>query len=263
MPLQFDKLNLSRRQPVLANDDPADPSERFFWSDGLALLDATNDMLQRLPKLGAAARAKFWQGQVPAELLKFLPAQLKAVSAERIIEHARAWESQQTAMHMLTIKARSERLAPDGQLRIGGLRIDAKSYALHLAKCWKTVSARGMPQIIARAAAENDIAFFKRLGLTLAKKEPVPEVNWSKPDATACFLARNWCQPSDYAHWLPVLCFFTDQALADFCAVAFGRNPGDPSSEVVRQWRRRLGLKPVRWPKIRQVNVRKGEIMFV
>jgi len=88
MPLQFDKLILSRRQPVLPNIDPANPSERFFWSDGLALLDATNAMLQQLPKLDAAAQAKFWQGKLPAELLRFLPAHLKAVSAERFIEYA-------------------------------------------------------------------------------------------------------------------------------------------------------------------------------
>jgi hypothetical protein len=262
MPLQFDNLILSRRQPVLANDDPADPSERFFWSDGLELLDAANDMLQRLPKLGAAARANFWQGQVPAELLKFLPARLKAVSAERIIKHARAWESQRNTVIKLSIQARGERLSPKSDPAAGEFVVAAKSYALHLARCWKTVKARSMPEILARAVEQDDIAFFKRLGRALAEKKPALEVDWSEVKNVHRFLVGNWCRPSDYAHSLPALCFFTDQALADFCAAAFGENPGDPSSEVVRQWRRRLGLKPVRWPKVRQVTIRNGEIMF-
>lgn len=60
MPLQFEKLILSRRQPVLPNDDPADQSERFFWSAGLELMEATETMLRQLPELDAEARAGFW-----------------------------------------------------------------------------------------------------------------------------------------------------------------------------------------------------------
>jgi len=93
-------------------------------------------------------------------------------------------------------------MSPKSDLAAGKFVVDAKSYAVHLAKCWKTVSARGMPQIIARAAAENDIVFFNRLVRALGKKEPEPAVNWSKPDATASFLSQNWCQTSDFSHWL-------------------------------------------------------------
>ncbi len=262
MSLQFDKLFLSRRQPVLPNNDPADKSERFFWTDGLLLLKATEAMLRQLPELDVASRAAFWQGKVLAEWLKWLPSRQKEVPAERIVEYGRAWESQRAAIHILTIKARSEKLAPNGQLRIGGLRIDAKSYALHLAKCWKTVGARGLPQIIARAAEENDVQFFKRLGRALGKKEPEPEVDWSGMDNVTRFLVSNWCRPSDYAHWLPALCFFSDPALAKFCRSTFQRNEEKLTPEALRKTRSRLGLKPVRWPKIRQLTVKNGEMIF-
>jgi hypothetical protein len=98
MPLQFDKLILSRRQPVLPNDEPADKSERFFWSDGLELLAATEAMLRRLPELDAEARAGFWQGKVPANWLNRLTSRQQEFSAGRIVEYGRAWESQRTAI---------------------------------------------------------------------------------------------------------------------------------------------------------------------
>ena len=74
MPLQFDKLILSRRQPVLPNDDPADPSERFFSTEGIQLLQVVDGMVRRLSELDKTVQTKFWEGQVPAELLEFLPA---------------------------------------------------------------------------------------------------------------------------------------------------------------------------------------------
>ncbi|MCU0786008.1 MAG: hypothetical protein MUF81_18570 [Verrucomicrobia bacterium] len=88
------------------------------------------------------------------------------------------------------------------------------------------------------------------------------EVDWSRCDPLACFVVANWCEATHFQTGMPLLCFFTDQALADFCAIAFGRNAGNPTAEAIRQWRKRLGLKRARTPKIRKVTIEKSEILF-
>jgi hypothetical protein len=147
-------------------------------------------------------------------------------------------------------------------LSIGGLRFDEKTHALRMAAANKAVNARTVIGVVKRAAEENDVRFFIRLGKALQPTQSPGEVDWTRCEPLAIFLMENWCEPLDYEWWLPALCFFTDQALADFCSAAFGRKPGNPSSDAVRQWRRRLGLKSVRSPKISKVLIKEGEILF-
>jgi hypothetical protein len=131
-----------------------------------------------------------------------------------------------------------------------------------MAAAHKCVNGRTVLYVLKRAADENDVRFFIRLGKALQSGQRPKDVDWTRCDPLAIFLMENWCEPLDCKWWLPALCFFTDQALADFCSAAFGRNPGHPSSAAIRQWRRRLGLKTVRSPKIRKVIIKEGEILF-
>jgi hypothetical protein len=106
------------------------------------------------------------------------------------------------------------------------------------------------------------VRFFIQLGRALQKRRKPMEVDWSRCDPLACFLVANWCKVTHYRNGMPLLCFFTDQALADFCSIAFGKNAGNPTAEAIRQWRRRLGLHQPKSPKIRRISVAKDEILF-
>lgn len=262
---RFDKLRLSTRQKCVPNNDPETRSwpEIFLWTEGLILLSRTRDMVQDLSKVDAEEQVKFWQGEVPAQLLELLPASLVKCSPARIVEYCRVWQSRDRARRVLIFKARRDKLNPKGELSVGGLRFDEKTHALRIAAAGKTVNSRTVTYVLKRAAEENDVRFFIRLGKALQSKNRPKDVDWTRCDPLAIFLMENWCEPLDYKRMLPALCFFTDQALADFCSAAFGRNQGNPSSAAIRQWRRRLGLKSVRSPKIRKVIIEEGEILFV
>jgi len=126
----------------------------------------------------------------------------------------------------------------------------------------KSLTRYHLPQFIFEAAKQNNVRFFIRLGKALQSRKKVPDVDWTQCDPVACFLVENWCEWRAYDRRFPALCFFSDQALADFCSAMFGRNPGSPSGYSIRQWRRRLGLKQASRPKIRKVTIEKGKILF-
>ena len=161
-------------------------------------------------------------------------------------------------MTLLITKARREKLNPEGKVSLGEVPLDEKVWVLRYAESRKDLRGPVIGKFISEAAKQNDVRFFIRLGKALQSRKPAPEVDWNRPDPLACFLVENWCEGRNYRSRLPALCLFTDQALADFCSAAFGRQPGNPSPEGVRQWRRRLGLKPVRSPKVKQV-IRQGD----
>lgn len=96
----------------------------------------------------------------------------------------------------------------------------------------------------------------------LQSSQKPTEVDWDRVDPIPRFLVENWCEGSNYNSRLPALCFFADQALADFCSAAFGRKEGNPSCASIRQWRKRLGLKQARTPKVKETILIKDEILF-
>lgn len=265
MPLQLDKLRLSTRQEFTANTHASTSNwpQTFLWTEGLILLNwAKSVVAHALPELDLEAQEGFWRGIIPGRLLDRLPARLAWCSPAQLVEYCQAWRSQDRAWSILITQARREKLNPQGLTSLGEVRLDEKVWVLRKAEVAKDLTGPGMFGLICEAARQNDVRFFIRLGKALQSRKPPPEVDWKRADPVACFLVANWCEGQDYHRRLPALCFFTDQALADFCSAAFGKKPGNPSSESVRQWRRRLGLKPVRRPKVRQFLRQGDEIMF-
>ena len=60
------------------------------------------------------------------------------------------------------------------------------------------------------------------------------------------------CKKSPSFFFIPPLCFFSNCALATFCAMALDKNPSDPAttSDAIRKWISRFGLKHASHPKI-------------
>jgi hypothetical protein len=109
-----------------------------------------------------------------------------------------------------------------------------------------------VPLLTARCGAAcraNDAKFFIRLGRVLSERGAV------EPGKLADILVAGWCgDPSR-----PGLCFFTDEALAEFCRVALGNER--LTLDVVRKTRQRLGLKKAGKARITKVEKVNGEII--
>lgn len=267
IPLHLDKLRLSSRQQSVLNNDPATRNwpEIFFWTEGLILLHWVQLVVHHLPDLDADAQANFWQGNVPVRLTKLLPARLANCSPARIVEYCRACQSMQKARTRLIVKAcgdRENRKGVYSEAALGDVWLDEKKFVVNEAAKFKSVNHYQLPQFIYKAAKQDDVRFFIRLGKALQSKHCPQDVDWTRCDPLACFLVQNWCEGCNYGMDMPALCFFTDQALADFCSAAFDRRPGNPSCAAIRQWRRRLGLKQVRSPKVRKVILKGDSILF-
>ncbi len=73
------------------------------------------------------------------------------------------------------------------------------------------------------------------------------------------------CKKSPSFFFMPPLCFFSNDALATFCALALGKKQSDPdtSAPAVRKWVSRLRLKRAACPKIREVKIVGDEIHFL
>jgi len=267
MQLHFDKLRLSRRHEVTQNPDKATCNwlEIFFWTNGLMLLNWVQGVLHQLPSLDEKTQKAFWQGSMPAQFLKEFPWLAKFSSAQ-VIEYCQVRQSMDKARTRLLIRASGDRENPkgaDSEVAQGDVWLDEKKFVINEAAKSKSVAMSS--GLIHKAAMRNDVRFFVRLGKALQSKKMLQDVDWTRPgcDPVAFFLVENWCSGQAYKSRLPALCFFSDQALADFCSAAFGRKAGNPSLDAIRQWRRRLGLKQVSSPKVKATNVSGGEILFI
>lgn len=268
MPLQLDKLRVSRKHEVTRNPDKAawNWPEIFFWTNGLMLLNWVQGVLRQLPSLDAKTQAGFWQGSMPAQFLNEFPWLAKFTPAQ-VVEYCQVRQSVDQAHTRLIIRACGDRENPkgkDSEVALGDVWMDEKKFVINEAAKSKSIAMAATSGLIQKAAMRNDVRFFIRLGKALQSKQRLPAVDWTRPgcDPVACFLVENWCGGQAYKSCLPALCFFSDQALADFCSAAFGRKPGNPSHDAIRQWRRRLGLKQTRCPKVKATIVSDGEILF-
>ncbi len=262
--LKLDDFRLSHRQKREPNPDLTDWDWRqiYFWTEGVRLLGHTGYVCEQVKELDPGAQEQFWQGVVPERFLEHLPSAIVGRASSQIVDYCKVWQSQHRAFSLLCSKARREKVNPNGTVSVGGVHLDEKCYALRLAELDKSVNNHTGMHVIGEAAKCNDVRFFIQLGRALQKRRKPLEVDWSRCDPLACFLVANWCEAAHFWSGLPLLCFFTDQALADFCSVAFGRKAGSPTAEAVRQWRKRLGLRRPQSPKIRKVTVEKDEILF-
>ena len=268
MSLQLEKLRLSTRQAWRPNTDENTGNwpQIFFWTEGLILLNWTEALMKRVGALQRYDQEEFRTGRATRAVRGLNPALFERWSPQLIFNYCHVWQSQNAAWTRLIIRARGERENKQGkpsEVMFGSVRLDERSYVLRRVATYQDVSIRGLAGLIHKAAKENDIRFFVRLGKALQRKTKPPEVNWDRVNPLAGFLVTNWCEGQDFKSRLPALCFFGDQALADFCSAAFGKAPGNPSSFAVRQWRKRLGLKQAKAPRVRETIVIKDEILLV
>ncbi len=268
MHLQFDNLRMSPRQPFVKNSDQVMGNwpEIYFWTDGLILLNWTGGLLYRLAEASPEARKKFSQGSVPQEIHKLFPNLFEKWPLARIIEYCDIWRSMRRAGTRLMVKACGERESRKGkasEVYVGEIPLDERQFVVRHAGTAKAVNVLGLPGLIHEAAKQNDVRLFIRLGRALQSNKTVAAVDWGRVDPIPRFLADNWCEGQQYNPRLPALCFFADQALADFCNAAFGRKDGNPSCASIRQWRKRLGLKQAHAPKVKETILIKNELLFV
>jgi hypothetical protein len=259
LPVQVRTLILSSRHKFTQNPDDVDWnwSQVFFWTEDLMLMHWVLSFDNKF-------HDDSWQGSIPAQSLEDFPWLAKFKPAQ-VVEYWRISRSRSKAADNLIIKARGERLCPKGaysKVSSGDAKLVEEKFLLNAAAKSKSVKRYYLPQFIFEAAKQNNVRFFIRLGKVLQSRMKVPDVDWTRCDPVACFLVSNWCEWHEYDRRFPALCFFSDLALADFCSAMFGRNPGNPSTYSIRQWRRRLGLKQASRPKIKKVTVEKGKILF-
>ena len=261
--LQLQKLTLSPRHKFTQNPDKTNWNwpQIFFWTEGLILMD----QIEWISSLDAKVQEKFWQGSMPAKIFEDFP-WLANFNPAQAVEYRRIRQSRRKAADSLIIRARGDQLCPKGaysKVRLGNDRLVEERFVLNTVAKSKSVKRYYLPQYIFEAAKQNNIRFFIRLGKVLQSKKTVPDVDWARCDPVACFLVANWCEWREYDRRFPALCFFSDQALADFCSAVFGRKFGNPSVDSIRQWRRRLGLKQASRPKVRQISLQGNEVLFV
>jgi hypothetical protein len=256
------------RQKSVENRDQALSNwlQKFFWTDGLILLNWTGGLLRNLGEAEAEARKEFWQGSLPPEIQKLHPELFAKWPLNQIIEYCGIWRNLDRARIRLMLRARGERECPKGKhsaLASGEILLDERQAVIQRSAAAKAVNLRGLPHLILEAARQNDVRFFIRLGRALQSSKTIRAVDLDRVDPIPRFLVHNWCEPCDYNPGLPALCFFGNQALADFCSAAFGRKDGNPSAASIRQWRKRFGLKQARAPKVKETIVINDEILFV
>lgn len=259
LPVKLQTLVLSPRQQFTQNPDDVDWNwtQIFFWTEGLMLM-------HWILSFDAKFHDDSWQGSILARSLEVFPWLAKFKPAQ-VVEYWRISKSRNKACDRLIIQARDEPLCPKGagsRFSSGGEKLAEEKFILNAAAKSKSVNRHFLPQFIFEAAKQNNVRFFIRLGRKLQPRDEIPDVDWRRCDSVACFLVENWCGWRAYDRRFPALCFFSDQALADFCSAMFGRNPGNPSACSIRQWRRRYGLTQASHPKVKKVTVEKGEILF-
>jgi hypothetical protein len=269
MPLQFDKLRFSPNHKATPNPDKATSNwpELFFWTNGLMLLNWVQVVMERLPSLNVKAQERFWKGSMPSQFLDDLP-WIAKFPPSQVIEYCLVRQSRDRAKTRLIIRASGDRENPkgaDSAVALGDILMEEKRFIINEAAKSKSVAHSGLPGLIQKAAKRNDVRLFIRLGKKLQTKRRRVDVDWNRPgcDPVALFLADNWCEGRNYSSRLPALCFFSDQALADFCSAAFGRKLGSPSLDAIRQLRRRLRLKQTTNPKVKCTRIKDGEICFI
>jgi hypothetical protein len=258
--LQLQNLTFSPKHKFTQNPDGVDWNrvQIFFWTEGLRLMNWISSSDTKV-------RGDFREDSIPAQSLKDFPWLAKFKPAQ-VVEYCRIEESRHKAASHLIIQARGERLCPKGtysKVSSGEDRLHEEKFVLNTATKSKSVKRHFLPQFFFEAAQKNNVRFFIRLGKALQSRKKVPDVDWTRCDPVACFLVQNWCEWCEYDRRFPALCFFSDLALADFCSAVFGRNPGNPSVYSIRQWRRRLGLKQARYPKIGKISLKGNKVLFV
>jgi len=186
---------------------------------------------------------------------------LAGILPEKIKDCQRVLQSWRDAQMFLIIRARGLKTKAGGKIAFGRHRLDGKEFVLAVAASTGNLeNIHGdfdIAQIIHQAAQEPDIRFFKSLGSKLSRKSGrSAELDWNdryRCEVLPCFLVDFWIgRPASHPDF-PPLCLFTDQALADWCNHALGKNPDDVTTCSVCKCRQRLGLKRAKTALIKSV----------
>jgi hypothetical protein len=254
------------RSTLIQNGQPPfrplrfDEQQKFFWVHDAERLAFAEEIWQRVDDLDPSSQKEFWDGKMPRELLAGLPDVVTKASPAEIVGDCRVWESYLKAKWLLAIKSPG---GAKGVVDIGNLRHrDEKTAALERLKLGKPLTDLVVGSGISAAQKAGDKRFFHRLSSALRAKAK----SLGKKHSTPCnvldqLLVNHWCG-HPYRPELPPLCFFTDEALADFCSAALGRCPGNPSHAALLKRRQRLGLKHPRISKISSVAIPKGKVLL-
>jgi hypothetical protein len=150
-----------------------------------------------------------------------------------------------------------QKMKSSGKIGFGPQRLDEKHFVLALAASTgslkNTWANFDVAKIIHQAAEENDVRFFKGLGRKLSKKGKRLGTDLNRCDDLACFLVDFWICSPDKLPDFPPLCFFTDEALADWCDFALTPESDGGHFDAVRKCRQRLKLENAKTPLIKSV----------
>jgi hypothetical protein len=194
---------------------------------------------------------------------------LAGIPPEKINDCQRVLQSRRDAQEFLILRARGLKTNVDGKIAFGRHRLDGKKFVLAVAASSGNLIDihfnSDLAQIIHQAAQERDIQFFKILGRSLSQKSRrSAELDWNdRCESLPCFLVDFWIGwPSAHPDF-PPLCFFTDQALADWCGFALTPESDGGHFDAVRKCRQRLRLKRAETALIKSVTTdAKGAILL-
>ncbi len=240
-----------------------DQRQIFFWTEVALVFDWCHQRLRScVENLDLKERQEFAANHVPKSLLDTARAEIHCakISDVQIADCCQVWQSYDTAVSLLILEARGERRAVVCGGSVGSIRLEGKAYALSQVERDRRVDGRITSKIIRQALKQNDTQFFIRLGEALQSKRKKAnvgaEVDWEQCDELDWLLVNYWCHGSESCR-MPPLCLFTGSVLADFCAIALGRERGNPSVAAIEQRvaQRGLSLRRATQSRIRSVKV--------
>jgi hypothetical protein len=225
------------------------PHEKFFWLKDAALLDRI------------------------ARGAKSFPARTSKSKAEQYRKIEQSFDKANT---ILTALGRREVSIDEldtgknkaGELTFGSLRLSARKVAL------ARIGATGNTDDRLVSYAMNE-GIVTKADVTLTKKNRKRRLAFDaeKISIVARFLVEFWCgEKGIYGckrqaeiFFMPPLAFFSNGALARFCAFALGKKQSESATSItaIRKSVWRLGLKRATCPKIRDVKIIGDEICFL
>ena len=241
--------------------------QQFFWSDAAKRLYRARNALDYLSQFDSQTReASLKEGIFPKHASDDPNTPANELPVDAIAEYRFVAESCDRARTSLIAIASGDKPSAKGEseVKLGEVYLDEKAYVLNHAWCHKNLRVWSFADFIHKAAKDNDVSFFKKLGKALSSREKRSPLDWTRCDELDCFLVDFWCgQPFGFPKF-PPLCFLTDTALADCCAHALGRDTLDKtvSFDAVRKRRQRLKLKQAKNLRIKNVKLTGQEIVF-
>ena len=237
LPLQLRELNLSPRQKFTQNTDGANWywPQIFFWTEGLMLMNQIEEpVLNRISTFDTKDHDEILgRVQFPAQFLgdfpwlaKFTPCASCRILPDKVRADVIACRPSHDPVPVVTGSVRKALIRVPASAKI---RLIEEKFVLNEAAKTKSVKRYQLPQFIFEAAKQNNVRFFIRLGKVLQSSERKFRM-WTghgvtRSLASSLRIGVNGVRTTDH---LPALCFFSDQALADFCSAIFWQETWQP-----------------------------------